>query len=168
MMNGFPEMAAEAKERGFPIGEMVSKGEVKFEARENVWKKVESSHFPIFQGTKIKTDKGIAVIALSDNSQIEVGANSLFSFDQNDRFVLFQGSIEFRIPSDSEINFKVGNFSILKSRVLQATKDPSAAPPNGEETIGSANIHHPHQHSLPSGGLLMLSTTLRRIDPITQ
>jgi hypothetical protein len=141
MMNGFPRMVAEAKEKVLPIGEMVSKGEVKFEARENVWKGVESSHFPIFQGTRIMIEKGVAFITLSNNSQIEISPNSLFSFDQNDRFVLSQGSIEFRIPSGSEINFKVGNLSILKSRTLQATKGPSAAPPSDEETIGSISIH---------------------------
>ena len=141
MMNGFPRMVAEAKENVLPIGEMVSKGEVKFEARQNIWKGVESSHFPIFQGTRIKTEKGIAVITLSNNSQIEVSANSLFSLDQNDRFVLSQGSIEFRIPSASEINFKVGNLSILKSRTLQAAKDLSVAPAGTEETIGSISIH---------------------------
>jgi hypothetical protein len=141
MMNGFPRMVAEAKENVLPIGEMVSKGEVKFEARQNIWKGVESSHFPIFQGTRIKTEKGIAVVTLSNNSQIEVSANSLFSLDQNDRFVLSQGSIEFRIPSASEINFKVGNLSILKSRTLQAAKDLSVAPAGTEETIGSISIH---------------------------
>jgi hypothetical protein len=141
MMNGFPGSLAEAKEKVLPIGEMVSKGEVRFEARQNVWKGVESSHFPIFQGTKIKTEKGIAFITLSNNSQIEVSPHSLFSIDQNDQFVLSQGSIEFRIPSTSEINFKVGNLFILKSRTLQATKDPSAAHPSDEETIGSISIH---------------------------
>jgi hypothetical protein len=141
MMNGFPKMIVEAKEKLLPIGEMVSKGEVKFEARENVWKKVESSHFPIFQGTKIKTDKGIAVVTLSNNSQIEVSPNSLFSLDQSDRFVLSQGSIQFRIPAASEINFKVGNLSIMKSRALQAGKDPTAASSSTEETIGSISIH---------------------------
>jgi hypothetical protein len=141
MMNGFPKMVAEAKEKVLPVGEMVSKGEVKFEARENVWKGVESSHFPIFQGTKIKIEKGMAFITLSNNSQIEVSPSSLFSVDQNDQFVLSQGSIEFRIPSTSEINFKVGNLSILKSRTLQAAKDGSTAPPGDEETIGSISIH---------------------------
>ena len=141
MMNGLPKTVAEAKEKSIPIGEMVSKGEVKFEARENVWKGVESSHFPIFQGTRIKIEKGIAFVTLSNNSQIELSPNSLFSLDQNDQFLLSQGSIEFRIPSTSEINFKVGNLSILNSRTLQAAKDPSAVPPNGEEVIGSISIH---------------------------
>jgi hypothetical protein len=141
MMNGFPRMVAEAKEKVLPIGEMVSKGEVKFEARENVWRGVEPSHFPLFQGTKIKTEKGVALVLLSNDSQIEVVPNSLFSVEQNDQFVLSQGSIEYRIPSTSEINFKVGNLIILKSRTLQAIKGSSFAPQSDEETIGSISIH---------------------------
>ncbi len=140
-MSGFPTAIAETREKGLPFGEMVSKGEVKFEARENVWKKVEPSHFPIFQGTKIKTDKGVAVVTLSNNSQIEVSSDSLCSFDQSDRFILAQGSIEFRIPAASEINVKVRNLSIMKSRSLQAAKDSSVAHPVTGETIGSISIH---------------------------
>lgn len=140
MMNGFP-IRAEAKEKSIPIGEMVSNGEVKFEARENVWKEVESSYFPIFQGSRIKIEKGVAIITLSNNSQIEVSPNSLFSFDQNDRFILSQGNIEFRIPPSSEISFRVGNLTILKSRTLQATKNLSASSPKDEETMGSISIH---------------------------
>lgn len=141
MMSGFPITVAEANEKGLPVGEMVSKGEVKFEARVNVWKGVESSHFPIFQGTKIKTEKGVAIVTLSNNSQIEVSPNSLFYIDQNERFILSQGSIEFRIPAASELNFKVGNLSIMKSRALQAGKDPTAASSSSEEIIGSISIH---------------------------
>ena len=147
MMNGLPAMGAEVKGKSISIvGEMVSRGEVKFEARENVWKKVESSHFPIFQGTKIRTEKGNATITLTENSQIEVSPNSLFSLDYGDQFVLSLGSIQFRIPSTSEINFKAGNISILKSRSFQATKDLSMVPGSGEETIGSITIH-------PSGSI---------------
>ena len=141
LMNGFPGMVAEAKERILPIGEMVSKGEVKYEARENVWKGVESSNFPIFQGTKIKTQKGSAIVTLSNDRQVDIGPNTLFYFDQNERFVLSQGGIEFRIPSDSEINFKIGNLSISKTRTLQATKGPSSAPAIAEETMGSISVH---------------------------
>jgi hypothetical protein len=141
LTNGFPRIAAEAAERGFPIGEMVSKGEVNFEARENVWKKVESSHFPVFQGVKIKTEKGVAGIALGNNSQIEVGQGSLFSFDQNDRLHLRQGGINFRISPDAELNFKIGNLLVTKSRSLQASKGPIVASPKNEETIGTISIH---------------------------
>ncbi len=151
MMSGFPGAMAAAKEKGLPAGEMVSKGEVKFEARENVWKGVESSHFPIFQGTKFKTEKGVAIVTLSNNSQIEVSPNSLFSLDQDDRFILSKGGIEFRIPSASEINFKVGNLSILKSRSLQAAKDSSTAHPMIEEAMGSISIH-------PNGSVTIKST----------
>lgn len=141
MMDGFQIIGAEAKDKGIPIGEMVAKGEVKYEARENAWKEVESFHFPIFEGTKFKTEKGAAIITLSNNSQVEVGQSSLFSFDQNDQFILAQGNIEFRIPPSSEINFKAGNLSIMKSRALQATKNPSVSPTKDEDTMGSISIH---------------------------
>ena len=141
MMNGFHQIVAEAKEKVIPIGGMISNGEVKFEVRQNVWRDVEPSHFPIFPGVRVKTEKGVAIITLTSNSQIEVGSNSLFSFDQNDQFILHQGSIDFRIPSTSEINFKAGGVSIFKSRILQATKGPSITTPTNQETIGSILIH---------------------------
>jgi hypothetical protein len=141
LMNGFPRILAEAAERGIPIGEMVSKGEVNFEARENVWKKVEPFHFPVFQGVKIKTEKGIAVISLVNNSHIEVGQNTLFSFDQMDWVRLYQGQINFRISPSGELNFKIGNLVVTKSRSLQASKGPIVASPKNEEAIGSISIH---------------------------
>jgi hypothetical protein len=131
----------EAKEVRFPIGEMVSKGTVKFEVRENVWKDVEPSHFPIFQGTKIKTEKGTAVMILRNNSQIEVRPDSQCLFDQESRLILSQGSIEFRITYTSEISFRVGNISISKSRTLEAAKTPPAVSLKNEETMGSISIH---------------------------
>src|SRR4030042_6010588 len=140
LTNGFPRIVAEAGERGFPIGEMVSKGEVNFEARENVWKKAEPSH-PVFQGVRIKTEKGIAGIALGNNSHIEVGQNSLFSFDQNDRLPLHQGGINLRISTNAELNFKIGSLLVAKSRSLQASKNPVVGFPKKEETIGSLSIH---------------------------
>jgi hypothetical protein len=141
LMSGFNSLMVEAKEISFPIGEMVSKGTVKFEARENVWKDVEPSNFPIFQGTKIKTEKGMAVMILRNNSQIEVSPDSLFFFDQDSRLILSRGSIEFRIPYTSEISFRVGNISISKSRTLEAAKTPSAVSLKNEETMGTISIH---------------------------
>ena len=140
-VNGFPRMVVEAREVNLPVGELLSRGDVRFEARENVWKEVETSHFPVFEGVKIKTEKGAAVIALVNTGQIEVGPNSLFYFDQMDQFILSQGNIQFLIPSGSEVNFKVGNLSISKSRTLQASKDPRSASQRSEETIGTIHIH---------------------------
>jgi len=137
-MNGFSRMVAEARE-DLPIGEMVSNGEVKFEAREKTWKNVEPSNFPIFQRTRIKTEKGVAALALSNNTQIDVAQKSLFSFDEDGRLVLTEGSIQFRIPSTSETSFKVGNISVMKSRSLQASKNP--VPSKNEEAVGSISIH---------------------------
>jgi hypothetical protein len=147
MMNGFQGMKTEAKEKGLPIGQMISKGEVKFEAKENIWKTVEPSAFPLFQGTKVKTEKGVAVILLpKDHGQIEVGQNSLFSFDQEDRLLLFQGSIDFRIQAAAEMRFGTREISIVPSRSLQATRNPSSVPYKNEEIIGSISIH-------PDGGV---------------
>ena len=141
LTNGFHTMVAEAKEIGRPIGEMVSKGEVKFEARDKVWKMVDPSHFPIFQGVKIKTEKGTSILALADNCQIEVGQNSLLTFDQSDRLHLVQGSIDFRIPATAAMEFKVGALLVIPSHSLQASKSPSAVLPKIEEAIGSILIH---------------------------
>jgi hypothetical protein len=150
LANGLPTGVAQIKERSLPIGEMVSKGEVKYEARENVWKSVESSYFPVFSKTKMKTDKGIATLTLSNNSRIEVSQNSLFSFDQNDRFLLVQGSVKFRIPASSEMHFKVGNISIVKSLVFQATKGLPVSSPKDEETIGVIYTHPNHSVTVKS------------------
>jgi len=140
-LSGFPGMGAGAREIKLPIGEMMSRGAVKFETKQNIWEKVEPSHFPVLQGVRIRTEKGEATIALTNTGQVKVGSNSLFFFDQADRFVLLQGSIEFRVPSVSEINFKVGNLSISNSRTLQATNNPPNAARISEQTIGSISIH---------------------------
>jgi hypothetical protein len=141
MVNGFPRIVAEARGEVTPLGEMISNGEVRFEAKENVWKDVNPSYFPIFKGMKIKTEKGQAIITLSNGSQIEIGPQSLISFDQNDQINLNQGDIGFRIPPTSETNFKIGSLSFIRSKVLQATKAPSVVTPENKETIGSITIH---------------------------
>jgi hypothetical protein len=140
MMNGFHGMIAEAREGSIPIGEMISKGDVAFEARENVWKRVEPSLFPIFQGTKIKTERGNAVVILPSGTQVEVRPNSLFTFEQPESLLLSKGEIEFRIPSGSQVTIKAGTLSILKSWPIQAAKGASA-PMKSEETLGSVSIH---------------------------
>ena len=86
-------MVAEAKEMGRPLGEMVSRGEVKFESRKSVWKNMELTQFPIFSGVRIKTEKGACLITLEGNRQIEVRENSLLSFDRNDQMHLAQGPL---------------------------------------------------------------------------
>lgn len=141
LINGFPRIMAAAAEKGFPIGEMVSKGEVSFEVRDKVWRNVDPSHFPIFQGEKIKTEKGTSILALTDNCQIEVGQNSLLTFDRNGRIHLLQGSIDFRIPAAAAMEFKIGNIFVLPSRSLHASKSTLVPLPKIEEAIGSIRIH---------------------------
>jgi hypothetical protein len=140
LTSGFHAMVAEANEIGRPVGEMISRGEVKFEVRQNVWKDVELSPFPIFQGVRIKSEKGACMITLKNNGQIEVGQNSLFSFDRDDQIHLYQGTITFRLPSTGELNLKVGDLTVGKYRSFQASKNPSAVPEVSEETIGSISI----------------------------
>ena len=141
LASGFHTMIAEAAQMGRPLGEMVSRGEVKFESRESVWKNVEPSQFPVFPGVGIKTGKGVSLMTLEGNRQIEVGENSLLSFDRNDQMNLTQGTINFRLPPAAELSFKVGNLTVIRSRSLQASKGPIAVSPKDEATIGSIFIH---------------------------
>ena len=141
LTNGFHTMVAKAKEINRPIGEMISRGDVKFESRENVWKNVQSSHFPIFEGVKIKIEKGASIIKLENNSQVEVGQNSLLSFDRNDQMRLIEGTVDFRFPPTAELSFKVEDLTVIKYRSLQASKNPAPVSPNSEDTIGSISVH---------------------------
>ncbi len=141
LTNGFHTMIAEAKEINRPIGEMISKGEVKVESRGNVWKNVESSHFPIFEGVKIKIDKGASMITLDNNRRVEVGQNSLFSFDRSDQMRLLKGTVDFRFPPTAELSFKAEGLTVIKYESLQASKNPTPVSPNREDTIGSISVH---------------------------
>jgi hypothetical protein len=141
LTNGFHTMVAKATEINRPIGEMISRGDVKFESRENVWKNVESSHFPIFEGVKIKIEKGASIITLENNGQVEVGQNSLLSFDRNDQLRLIEGTVDFRFPSTAELSFKVEDLTVIKYRSFQASKNPAPVSPNSEDTIGSISVH---------------------------
>jgi hypothetical protein len=139
MANGFHSMIAEANQN-LPVGQMVSRGGVKFEVKKNSWEKVETS-FPIFEGMKIRTEKGEAVLALADRTRIEVESDSSFYFDQRDRLHLLQGKINFRLQPDVQLRFKVGNLWIAKSLALQTAKGPSVAQTNDRELAGSISMH---------------------------
>jgi hypothetical protein len=137
-VSGFHAMVAQANET--PIGQMLPNGEVKYEARENLWKKVDAP-LPIFQGMKIKTEKGTAVIALSERTQVELGPNSLFSFAEIDRLDLLQGNIDFRIQPNSTLRFKVGKLWVVKSHPLQTARDTSVISTKNEVAMGSITVH---------------------------
>jgi len=140
MTGGFLKVA-EATEQGVPIGEMISRGEVRFEARENQWRSVESSYFPVFQGIKIKTDKGAAVIALGSDTQIDLAENSLVFIEQNNRFNLSQGRVDFRFSPSSETSIRVRGLSVASPRSLHVSKGPAAISGNRQEAVGSIMIH---------------------------
>ena len=127
LASGFHTMVAEAKEINPPLGDMLSPGDAMFESTGAVWKNVEVFEFPIFPGVRIKTVESPSLVTLQDNRQIDVGKNSLFSFDRNDQMQLLQGNIEFRLPLTTELSFKMGE--------LTATSDPA------DVTIGSIWVH---------------------------
>lgn len=140
-LSGFTEIIVEARELNLPLGEMVSRGEVKFKASENVWKKVETSHFPLFPGVNIKTEKGIAAISLANAAKIEVESNSLFYFNQTGQFILIEGGIQFFTPNSSEVTFKVGNLNISNFKAFHVNKDLLADSQKSEGVIGKVRIH---------------------------
>ena len=141
LTSGFHTMVAEAAQMGRPLGEMVSTGEVKFESRKSVWKDVELSQFPVFPGVRIKTGKGASLMTLGGNRQIEVGENSLLSFDRNDQMQLAEGTVRFRLPPTAEMSFKVGDLTVIQSKPLQASQESLAVSPKSEATIGSISVH---------------------------
>ncbi len=135
-------MVAQASEKSGPIGEMISRGEVRFEARENQWKSVEPSYFPVFQGIKIKTDKGAAAISLGSNTQIDLAEESLVFIEQSNRLTLGQGRVDFRFPSASETSIRVKGLWITSPQPLQASRGPAAGNVgNRPDAIGSIMIH---------------------------
>ena len=140
-VSGFPGTVTQAKDAKFPIGEMISKGGVRFEAREKVWKNIDSSHFPVFEKGKIKTEQGTGMVTLGNNCHLEIAQNSVISFEQVDRVHLTQGKVSFRIPSSKEMTIKVGSLAVTKPRVQQASKGTAIIPARNEDTVGSITLH---------------------------
>lgn len=139
LTNEFPRIIAEANQN-IPVGQMVSRGGVKFEVSKNSWEKVETP-FPVFEGMKIRTEKGEAVLALAEKTRIEIGSDSLFYFHQSDQFNLLAGKISFRIQPDVPLRFKVGNLWISRPYPLQTAKGLSAALTKDKEFTGSILMH---------------------------
>lgn len=136
-----PWMIAMAKEKTLHVAEMNSKGSVKFEARPNVWKPVEASHFPIFRGTWIRTESGQALLTLSDNSRIEVEPKSLFSFDKEGRLILREGGVKFHLLPSSNLTFKIGSLFLTRSFALQASKGTTGVVAFEPPTAGTITVH---------------------------
>lgn len=117
-----------------PVGEMISSGEVKFGTGET-WRNVESFSSPLFVGTKVRTEKGVAALQLSDDVRIELGEQSLLSLDQKEVLVLGRGSIRFRIPSTSQVTFKAGGLLVTKSHSDQCVVGTMVLRPEGSLTV---------------------------------
>jgi hypothetical protein len=142
--------AGGGKEKNTPIGEMVSNGEVSFEAKGKRWARPESIHFPVFKGMKVKTGRGTAVISLTNNSQIEMVSNSELSLTQEDQISISQGTVNFRIPITAQTKVTVGDLSVMRSPHLQASKSDPPIFQKMEEAIGTVYIR-------PNGSLVVKS-----------
>jgi hypothetical protein len=142
--------AGVGKEKNTPMGEMVSSGEVSFEAKGKRWTRPESIHFPVFKGMKVKTGKGTAVITLTNNSQIEVAPNSELSLTQEDQISISQGTVNFRIPTTAQTKVTIGDLSVMRSPHLQASKSDAPIFQKMEDAIGTVYIR-------PNGSLVVKS-----------
>jgi len=140
-ISGFPGTGTQAKDAKFPIGEIISKGGVRFEARENVWKSIDSSYFPVFESGKIETEQGTGVVTLGNGCHLEIAQNSAVSFEQVNQVHLTQGRVNFRIPSSKEMVIKVGSLRVTKPRVQQASEGTAIVPAKNEDAVGSVTLH---------------------------
>ena len=140
-MGGFSEILAEEKVKNFPVGGMVSRGEVKFEAKEKIWKKVEPSYFPVFQGSKIKTENGAAIISLVNDNQIQMGPNTVLFFDGGNEIRLLQGHINFRIGSQEGISIKVGKVTVANSPYSHVASTTLSVSKKKAADIGTIFVH---------------------------
>lgn len=139
-MGGVASLHAEGKRGALPVGEMISRGIVKFQVGENLWKRVEASSFPIFQGMTIKTEKGAAVVSLTDQNQIEIGPDSVLYFEEKDQIRLSQGRVDFRISPSRGLRLCAGNFILVGTSALHAGRG-LASLSKADEAAGSLSIH---------------------------
>lgn len=137
---GAASLHAEGKRGALPMGEMISKGIVKFQVGENLWKQVEAASFPIFQGMTVKTEKGTAIISLPDQSQIELGPESVLYFEEKEQIRLLKGTVNFRTSPSKALRLCAGNFMVVGTSALQAGRGPAPVP-KADEAAGSLSLH---------------------------
>jgi hypothetical protein len=125
----------------FPIGTVISQGDVKMEVKDKAWRTLESSYSPILKGKKIKIGNGGARISLSNNSLIEVSPNSLLLFEDEGQLNLLEGGIHFKIPATAQMNFRIGALSVTKPHRVTSQKGLATALIREEETEGFLFLH---------------------------
>lgn len=127
-----------AKDKNPPIGEIIVRGEVQYEIKENNWKNIEFSYFPLFPGMKIKTKKGLANIFLRDHSNVELNKDTSILITDINNLRLLQGRIDFRIPAQANLKLHLGNLVVQKAIFRQAAQRNYLA---GEEVLGTLTLH---------------------------
>jgi hypothetical protein len=139
-IGGFSEVLAAEKGKNRPVGEMVCWGEAMIEVKERTWKKVEIPYFPIFQGAKIKTEKGSAIISLRNENQIEMSPNTTLLIDRKDQIRIFQGRINFRLGSPESISIRMGNLTLTKTHPPQVVSAGIMISPKNDDAIGTISV----------------------------
>lgn len=137
---GFLPTLSWAKDRNPPMGEIIVRGEVQYEGKENSWKNIEFSYFPLFPGMKIKTKKGLANIFLRDHTNVELNKDTSILIADINNLRLLQGRIDFRIPAQANLKLHLGNLIVQKTSLRQAAQGNY---PAGEEVLGTITLH-PH------------------------
>ena len=140
-MGGYSKIFAEEKGKNFPLGGMVSRGEVKFEAKDKTWRKVEPDYFPVFQGSKIKTEKGAAVISLGNDNQIEMGPDTILLFDGGRQIRLLQGQIHFHVDSPEGISIRAGKVTVANSPYSQVASTDISVSEKKAADVGTVILH---------------------------
>ncbi len=163
---GFLPTLSWGQDKKLPIGEIITRGEVQFSVKENIWKNIEPNYFPLFSGMKIKTRKGLANIFLKNQSHVELSKDTLIVIADMDNIRLLHGKIDFRIPARANFKMHLGNLVIQKASSQHASQGNYAA---GEEVIGGLNLttHGAMTISLIKGKVSVIDHQQRVLAPLS-
>ena len=137
-----------ASEENPPIGEMVWKGNVSVAKQEERWGRMKERPFPIFKGSKVRTECGMATVTLTNDYQIVVLPYSQVVFPDLEQVIFKEGEVNFRVPTASRTRLSVESLGTVNSFYLDDSKIGSPQPPDKKESLGT--VH------LSSGGSLTL------------
>jgi len=137
-----------ASEENPPIGEMVWKGNVSVAKQEERWGRMKERPFPIFKGSKVRTECGMATVTLSNDYQIVMLPYSQVVFPDLEQVIFKEGEVNFRVPTASRTRLSVESMGTVNSFYLDDSKIGSPQPPDKKESLGT--VH------LSSGGSLTL------------
>lgn len=123
---------------GRVIGEVVSSGGVRFGFSGQL-RSMGSSSAPVVEGMRIAAEDGAAAIVFTSGVRLEMKPSALVRVEHEERVLLEKGGLGFRIPSFSGFVIKAGGFTVMRGRVLQASRSISGVP-SGVDVVGFVGI----------------------------